>query len=74
MGLQYFCIQYWDNEVFLWGKFFKIMNFACISVWLGDESRCMISVKDVRLECFGFLLSCISIITYPCSVITLPFN
>ena len=26
--LQYFCIQYWDNEVFLQAKIFKIMNFA----------------------------------------------
>ena len=38
MRLQYFCIQCWDNEVLLWAKFFKIMNFACISVWSGDES------------------------------------
>ena len=25
-------------EVFLWAKFLKIMNFACISVWFGDEA------------------------------------
>ena len=44
--LQYFCIQYWDNEVFLWVKFFKIMNFVCISVWFGDES--------LHSKCEGF--------------------
>ena len=72
MRLQYLCIQYWDNEVFLWAQFFKIMNFACISVWFGDES--LHSVKDFKLECFCFALSCISKIIYSCFVITLPFS
>ena len=31
-------------------------------------------MKDFRLECFCFLLSCISKISCPCSVITPPFN
>ena len=63
MRLQYFCIQYWDNEVFPLAKFFKIMNFACISVWFGLD---IVSVKKFRLECFCFLLSCISKLIYPC--------
>ena len=50
-----------DTEKFI---FFKIMNFACISVWFGDESsHC--SVEDFKLEYFCFLLSCISKIIYP---------
>ena len=73
--LQYFCIQCWDNEVFLQTKFFKTMNFACISVRFGLEmSHYIVSVKDFRLECFRFLLSCIFKIIYPCSVLTPPFN
>ena len=39
-----------------------------------EMSHCIVSVKDFRLECFCFLLSCISKIIYTCSVITLPFN
>ena len=31
-------------------------------------------MKDFRLECFCFLLSFISKIIHPCSVVTLPFN
>ena len=73
MRLQYFCIQYWDNEVFLWVKFFKIITFACISVWFGDESlhsKC----ERFLIGMLCFLLFCISEIIYPYSVITLPFN
>ena len=64
------------------------MNFACISVWPQFElqvdftfylvhlgmSHYIVSVKDFRQESFCFLLSCISKIIYPRSVITLPFN
>ena len=79
---------YCDNEVFLYAIFFKIMNSACISVWTQlklqvdftsylahlEMSHYRVSVKDFRLECFCFLLSYISKIVHPCSVITLPFN
>ena len=74
MRLQYFFIQYRDNEYFCWPIFFKIMNFACISVWFGDESlhsKCesfsigmlSFSIRNAFVfywECFCFLLSCIS--------------
>ena len=33
-----------------------------------------VSVKNFRLECFYFLLSCISKIIHPCSVLTPPFK
>ena len=64
------------------------MNFVCISVWPQiklqvdfmfylahlEMSHYRVSVKDFRWECFCFLLSFISKIIHPCSVITLPFN
>ena len=49
------------------------MNFACTLVGL-EMSHYIVSVKDFRLECFCFLLFCISKIIYPCSVITLLFS
>ena len=39
-----------------------------------EMSHYIVSMKDFRLECFCFLLYCISKVIYPCSVITLPFN
>ena len=37
-------------------------------------SHYIVSVKDFRLECFSFLLSCISKIIYPSSVIIVRLN
>ena len=56
MRLQCLCIQYWDYEVLLWVKFFKIMNFACISVWFGDES---LHIKYEILDRTAFVFYCV---------------
>ena len=60
-------------------KYFCGPNFSKSRNWHAfrfglEMSNYIVSVKEFRLECFCFLLSCISKIIYPCSVITLPFN
>ena len=73
MRLQYFCIQYCDTKYFCGPNFSKSWTFHAFRFGL-EMSHHIVSAKNFRLECFCFLLSCISKIIYPCSVITLPFN
>ena len=73
MRLQYFCIQYCNTKYFCGPNFSKSWTLHAFRFGL-EMSHHIVSAKNFRLERFCFLLSCISKIIYPCSVITLPFN
>ena len=60
-------------KYFCWSNFSKSRTLHAFRFGL-EMSHYMVSVKDFRLECLCFLLSCISKIIYSSSVIALPFN
>ena len=67
LSQEMFAIDTWGAVICSLGHGRKHMLTILPTIW-----RPGLSVKDFRLEYFCFLLSCISKIIYPCSVIILP--